>query len=95
LYMDGLLTNGLTSFYKLAKKLGEEQISKICLSACKSAAKAQMNLINNEYNSYAHKNPEKSEGAIRFNTTNQLIDSAFLLLIADSYLKLYFAINEG
>lgn len=90
-YPDGSRSEGLIAAYYLAKKLGDEQRAKEILNACKLTAKSQMLLCNNEYNSYAHKNPQKSEGAIRFKVTRQWVRVDSIQHVACFYLRLYFA----
>lgn len=90
-YPDGSRSEGLIGAYYLAKKLGDEERADIILKACRLTAQSQMLLCNNEYNSYAHKNPEKSTGAIRFKATRQWIRVDSIQHVACFYFRLYFA----
>ncbi|MBQ8460200.1 protein containing Six-hairpin glycosidase-like domain protein [bacterium] len=90
-YPDGSRSEGLVGAYYLAKKLGREEIADKILKACRLAAKSQMLLYNNEYNNYAHKNPQKSKGAIRFKATRQWIRVDSIQHVACFYFRLYFA----
>lgn len=91
-YPDGSRCEGLIGAYYLAKKIGDEERAAKILEACKIAAQSQMLLFNNEYNSYAHKNPEKSQGAIRFKATRQWVRVDSIQHVACFYFRLYFAI---
>jgi hypothetical protein len=61
------------------------------LKACRKAAQSQMLLYNNDINNFAHKNPEKSKGAIRFKATRQWIRVDSIQHVACFYFRLYFA----
>jgi hypothetical protein len=72
-YPDGSRSEGLIAAYFLAKRLNYTDLANTILDACRKNAKSQMILFNTDKNSYAHKNPEKSIGAIRFKPTRQWI----------------------
>lgn len=90
-YPDGSRSEGLIAAYYLAKKIGDTERAQKILDACRLAAKSQMLLANNEFNNYAHKNPEKSNGAIRFKATRQWVRVDSIQHVACFYLRLYFA----
>lgn len=90
-YPDGSRSEGLVAGYYLAKKLGNEEMAAKILEGCRLAAKSQMLLANNKYNNYAHKNPAKSEGGIRFKATRQWIRVDSIQHVACFYFRLYFA----
>lgn len=90
-YPDGSRSEGLIGAYYLAKKLGNEQIADYILKASRKAAQSQMLLFNNEINNFAHKNPEKSKGAIRFKATRQWVRVDSIQHVACFYFRLYFA----
>ncbi len=90
-YPDGSRSEGLIGAYYLAKKIGDEQTADKILKACRRAAKSQMLLFNTPVNSFAHKNPEKSQGAIRFKATRQWIRVDSIQHVACFYFRLYFA----
>jgi hypothetical protein len=50
-----------------------------------------MLLFNTPISSFAHKNPEKSQGAIRFKATRQWIRVDSIQHVACFYFRLYFA----
>lgn len=90
-YPDGSRSEGLIGAYYLAKKIGEEETADKILKACRRAAKSQMLLFNTPINSFAHKNPQKSQGAIRFKATRQWIRVDSIQHVACFYFRLYFA----
>ena len=90
-YPDGSRSEGLVGAYYLAKKLGDEEKAQKILEACRLTAQSQMLLFNNEFNTFAHKNPEKSKGAIRFKATRQWIRVDSIQHVACFYFRLYFA----
>lgn len=90
-YPDGSRSEGLIGAYYLAKKIGNEEMAENILKACRKAAQSQMLLFNNDINNFAHKNPEKSKGAIRFKATRQWIRVDSIQHVACFYFRLYFA----
>ena len=90
-YPDGSRCEGLIGAYYLAKKIGDIERADKILKACRLGAQSQMLLFNNEYNCFAHKNPEKSKGAIRFKATRQWIRVDSIQHVACFYFRLYFA----
>lgn len=90
-YPDGSRSEGLIGAYYLAKKIGNEEIADKILVACRLTAQSQMLLSNNNINSYAHKNPDKSVGGIRFKATRQWIRVDSIQHVACFYFRLYFA----
>lgn len=90
-YPDGSRSEGLIAAYYLAKKIGDEEKAKTILEASRLTAKSQMVLVNNEYNNYAHKNPEKSTGTIRFKATRQWVRVDSIQHVACFFFRLYFA----
>jgi hypothetical protein len=90
-YPDGSRSEGLISAYFLAKRLGYKALADIFLKACRKNAQSQMLLFNNEKNTYAHKNPEKSRGAIRFKATRQWVRVDSIQHVACFFFRLYFA----
>lgn len=90
-YPDGSRSEGLIGAYYLAKKIGDEDTADKILTASRLAAQSQMLLYNNDINSFAHKNPEKSKGAIRFKATRQWIRVDSIQHVACFYFRLYFA----
>lgn len=90
-YPDGARAEGLIGAYYLAKKLEKTELAQEILEACRKAAQSQMVLAINDNNNYAHKNPEKSKGGIRFKATRQWIRIDSIQHVACFYLRLYFA----
>jgi hypothetical protein len=90
-YPDGSRSEGLISAYFLAQRLGYKALADIFLKACRKNAQSQMLLFNNEKNTYAHKNPEKSRGAIRFKATRQWVRVDSIQHVACFFFRLYFA----
>ncbi len=90
-FPDGARSEGLIGAYYLAKKLKNEELAEKFLCACRLNAKSQMLLANNKYNNYAHKNPEKSLGGIRFKATRQWIRVDSIQHVACFFFRLYFA----
>lgn len=90
-YPDGARAEGLIGAYYLAKKLEKTELAQEILEACRKAAQSQMILAINDNNNYAHKNPEKSKGGIRFKATRQWIRIDSIQHVACFYLRLYFA----
>lgn len=93
-YPDGSRSEGLIAAYYLAKNIGDEEFAKILLEACRKTAKSQLTLVNVEQNTYAHKNPQKSVGAIRFKATRQWVRVDSIQHVACFFLRLYFAENN-
>lgn len=92
-YPDGSRSEGLIGAYYLAEKLGRAELAQKILEQCRKAAKSQMILANNDKNNFAHKNPAKSLGGIRFKATRQWIRIDSIQHVACFYLRLYFAEN--
>ncbi len=90
-YPDGSRSEGLIGAYYLAKKLGMKEKAEEILEVCRKTALSQMLLFNNDKNNYAHKNPEKSKGTIRFKATRQWIRVDSIQHVACFYFRLYFA----
>ena len=93
-YPDGSRSEGLIAAYYLAKSLGDEELATMLLEACRKTAKSQMILVNIPENIYAHKNSEKSVGAIRFKATRQWVRVDSVQHVACFFLRLYFAENN-
>ena len=93
-YPDGSRSEGLVAAYYLAKNLGDNELAETLLDACRKTAKSQMVLVNTPENSYAHKNPEKSVGAIRFKATRQWVRVDSIQHVACFIFRLYFAENN-
>lgn len=93
-YPDGSRSEGLVAAYYLAKNLGDNEMAETLLEACQKTAKSQMVLVNTPENSYAHKNPEKSVGAIRFKATRQWVRVDSIQHVACFFFRLYFAENN-
>lgn len=92
-YPDGSRSEGLIGAYYLAKKLNKTELADKILESCRKTAKSQMVLFNDDKNNYAHKNPSKSQGAIRFKATRQWIRVDSIQHVACFYFRLYFAEN--
>lgn len=92
-YPDGSRSEGLIGAYYLAKKLNKTELADKILESCRKTAKSQMVLFNDDKNNYAHKNPSKSQGAIRFKATRQWIRLDSIQHVACFYFRLYFAEN--
>lgn len=90
-YPDGSRSEGLIGAYYLAKKLNKTELADKILESCRKTAKSQMVLFNDDKNNYAHKNPSKSQGAIRFKATRQWIRVDSIQHVACFYFRLYFA----
>lgn len=93
-YPDGSRSEGLIGAYYLAKNLGDNDFAEQIIEACRKTAKSQMILFNSDKNNYAHKNPDKSKGAIRFKATRQWIRVDSIQHVACFYFRLYFAENN-
>lgn len=92
-YPDGSRSEGLIAAYYLAKKLNKTELAEKILESCRKTAKSQMVLFNDDKNNYAHKNPSKSQGAIRFKATRQWIRVDSIQHVACFYFRLFFAEN--
>lgn len=92
-YPDGSRSEGLIAAYYLAKKLNKTELAENILESCRKTAKSQMVLFNDDKNNYAHKNPSKSQGAIRFKATRQWIRVDSIQHVACFYFRLFFAEN--
>ncbi len=92
-YPDGSRSEGLIGAYYLAEKLGRVELAQKILEHCRNTAKSQMILANNDKNNFAHKNPVKSLGGIRFKATRQWIRIDSIQHVACFYFRLYFAEN--
>lgn len=90
-YPDGSRSEGLIGAYYLAKKLGMDEKAQEILEVCRKTALSQMLLFNSDKNNYAHKNPNKSKGTIRFKATRQWIRVDSIQHVACFYFRLYFA----
>jgi hypothetical protein len=93
-YPDGSRSEGLIAAYYMAKNLGNDEVANSFLEACRKTAKSQMILANVPQNIYAHKNPEKSVGAIRFKATRQWVRVDSIQHVACFFFRLYFAENN-
>lgn len=93
-YPDGSRSEGLIGAYYLAHNLNNKELAEEILEACRKTAKSQMVLFNTDKNNYAHKNPQKSKGAIRFKATRQWIRVDSIQHVACFYFRLYFAENN-
>jgi hypothetical protein len=93
-YPDGSRSEGLIAAYYLAKSMGDNDLASMLLEACQKTAKSQMILVNIPQNTYAHKNPSKSAGAIRFKATRQWVRVDSIQHVACFYFRLYFAENN-
>lgn len=93
-YPDGARSEGLVAALYLAKKLQKHELYQKILHACQKAALSQMVLFNTNKNSYAHKNPKKAQGGIRFKATRQWVRVDSIQHVACSYFRLYFAENN-
>ena len=93
-YPDGSRSEGLIAAYYLAKRLENTELADEILEVCRKTAQSQMLLYNSEKNIYAHKNPQKSKGAIRFKATRQWIRVDSIQHVACFYFRLYFAENN-
>ena len=92
-YPDGARAEGLIGAYYLAKKLEKTELAQEILEACRKAAQSQMILAINDNNNYAHKNPEKSKGGIRFKATRQWVRVDSIQHVACFFARLYMAEN--
>ena len=90
-YADGSRSEGLIAGYYLAKKLGYGSAANKFLEACRQNAGSQLVLVNDNQNVYAHKNPKKSVGAIRFKATRQWVRVDSIQHVACFYFRLYSA----
>ncbi len=90
-YADGSRSEGLIAAYYLARKLGYGSAANRFLEACRENAGSQLVLANDGQNVYAHKNPKKSAGAIRFKATRQWVRVDSIQHVACFYFRLYFA----
>ena len=93
-YPDGARSEGLVSAYYLAKRMGDEDFAKKVLDACKLAAKSQFSLFNCPEYTFAHKNPARSENAIRFKNTRQWVRVDSIQHVACFFIRLYWAENS-
>lgn len=90
-YPDGARSEGLVAAYYLARFLGNQKLESKYLEACRKTAQSQMLLFNSDKNNYAHLNPEKSKGSIRFKATRQWVRVDSIQHVACFFLRLYFA----
>ena len=90
-YPDGARSEGLVAAYYLARFLGNQKLESKYLEACHKTAQSQMLLFNSGKNNYAHLNPEKSKGSIRFKATRQWVRVDSIQHVACFFLRLYFA----
>ena len=93
-YPDGARSEGLVSAVYLARKLGDEDFANKVLSACKLAARSQFSLFNNEIYTFSHRNPKKSEGAIRFKNTRQWVRVDSIQHVACFFIRLYWTEHD-
>lgn len=93
-YPDGSRSEGLIAAYYLAKKLAKDDLAAEILEACRKNAQSQFILHNSDINNFAHKNPEKSKGAIRFKATRQWVRVDSIQHVACFFFRLYFAENN-
>ncbi len=93
-YPDGSRSEGLIAAYYLAKNLEMTELAEQILDTCRKTAKSQMILYNSDKNTYAHKNPQKSKGAIRFKATRQWVRVDSIQHVACFFFRLYFAENN-
>ena len=70
------------------------ELAEQILDTCRKTAKSQMILYNSDKNTYAHKNPQKSKGAIRFKATRQWVRVDSIQHVACFFFRLYFAENN-
>ncbi len=92
-YPDGARSEGLVAAYYLAKKLGNKEFASELLQACKNVATCQFQLFNAPEMTYAHKNPTRSEGGIRFKATRQWVRVDSIQHVACFFIRLYWAEN--
>ncbi len=90
-YPDGSRSEGLIAAYYLAQKLGKYELAQEFLEACRKNAKSQLILHNSDINNFAHKNPDKSKGSIRFKATRQWVRVDSIQHVACFFFRLYFA----
>lgn len=93
-YPDGSRSEGLIAAYYLAKKLAKDDLAAEILNACRKNAKSQFILYNSDINNFAHKNPEKSKGSIRFKAVRQWVRVDSIQHVACFFFRLYFAENN-
>ena len=94
-YPDGARCEGLIAAYYLAKYLDKNELADEILFAAKKAAKCQFQLYISEYNNYAHKNPNKSKGSIKFKSTRQWVRVDSIQHVACFFIRLYWAENNS
>ena len=94
-YPDGARSEGLVAAYYLARFLGNQELESKYLEACRKTAQSQMLLFNSDKNNYAHLNPEKSKGSIRFKATRQWVRVDSIQHVACFFLRLYFEYEDG
>lgn len=70
-FPDGARCEGLVAAAYLAHYLKKDELAFKYFEACKKAAHTQFQLAINEYNNFAHLNPKKSAGGIKFKVTRQ------------------------
>jgi hypothetical protein len=90
-YPDGARSEGLVAAYYLARYLGKKELAVKLLNACKTVAMCQFHLFNDEKNNYSHKNPERSEGSIRFKATRQWVRVDSIQHVSCFFARLYMA----
>ncbi|MEO5378418.1 MAG: hypothetical protein H7832_11660 [Magnetococcus sp. DMHC-6] len=72
-YPDAARAEGLIAAYYLAKKAHRPQLAAQFLKASEQVMRSLLPLFITEESAYAHRNPQKSVGAIRFKLTRQWI----------------------
>src|SRR5574344_222933 len=89
-YPDGARSEGLVAACYLAKRLNNKEKYEKYLAGCRKTALSQMILYNSDKNNYAHLNPKKSEGSIRFKATRQWVRVDSIQHVACFFYRLYF-----
>lgn len=90
-YPDGARCEGLVAAYYLAKKLGDKELEKEFLEACKLAAKCQYQLHINEKSNYGHLAPEKTVNSIKFKATRQWVRVDSIQHVACFFVRLFWS----
>ncbi len=88
-FPDGARCEGLVAAAYLAHYLKKDELALKYFEACKKAAWTQFQLAINEYNNYAHLNPKKSCGGIKFKVTRQWIRVDSIQHVACFFKRLY------
>ena len=93
-YLSGPRSEGLIAGYYLAHYLKDDELADFLLKACIKSAFCQFQLSINEVNNFAHLNPKKSVGGIKFKATRQWLRIDAVQHSACFFMRLYNALKK-